>query len=346
MCYGYYTGETSFEVETEADSNDVTEHSRDNKPRPYVCTVCDKRFAEKGTLSEHKQRHAGDMSYSCTQCEKCFSCQSYLRRHMNGHTSKYKCSECGKCFRDGEVLTRHSRVHSGEKPFECTVCSKRFKRSGHLVVHNRVHSGEKPYNCHVCDKAFSRSSSLNTHMRVHTGEKPYKCSLCSRLFSRLHHLQLHEQYAHSKRKQYQCPYCGIYVKTNGSLKTHVRRHTGAKPYPCKLCSEHFRTHSLLKTHLLKSHNEGTWLTCYICQKKFGYKGNLKMHIRRHKGVKPMLAMIVQSVSVQQWKCDFITWCTPMLNTFAVVFVVKILKVNKTLEFTLGDVLEGWTWIDF
>ena len=60
----------------------------------------------------------------------------------------------------------------------------------------------------------------------------------------------------------------------------------------------------------------------------------------------MLAMIVQSVSVQQWKCDFITWCTPMLNTFAVVFVVKILKVNKTLEFTLGDVLEGWTWIDF
>jgi len=56
------TGESSFEVKTEADSNDITEHPRDDKPstfevkteikteadvsdykpRPYLCTVCDK----------------------------------------------------------------------------------------------------------------------------------------------------------------------------------------------------------------------------------------------------------------------------------------------------------------
>jgi len=42
----YYTDQSSFEVEmaavhsfevkTEADSNDITEHPRDDKPRPYV----------------------------------------------------------------------------------------------------------------------------------------------------------------------------------------------------------------------------------------------------------------------------------------------------------------------
>ena len=42
----------------------------------------------------------------------------------------------------------------------------------------------------------------------------------------------------------------------------------------------------LKTHLLKSHNEGTWFTCHICQKKFSHSGNFKRHLFRHEGVKP------------------------------------------------------------
>jgi len=53
--------------------------------------------------------------------------------------------------------------------------------------------------------------------------------------------------------------------------------------------------SQLKAHLLKSHNEGTWFTCHICQKKFSRsgdlkefsrRGDLKVHLHRHEGVKP------------------------------------------------------------
>ena len=111
----YYTGESSFEVKVEADSNDITEHPHDDKPRPYLCTVCDKRFTHKGHLNEHKQIHTGDTLYSCTQCEKRFATQQYLRQHMNVHSSKYKCAECGKCFKCNRDLTVHSRIHSGEK---------------------------------------------------------------------------------------------------------------------------------------------------------------------------------------------------------------------------------------
>jgi len=32
-------GGTSFEVKIEADSNDMTEHTQDEKPRPHLCTV-------------------------------------------------------------------------------------------------------------------------------------------------------------------------------------------------------------------------------------------------------------------------------------------------------------------
>ena len=128
-----YTG-MAFEVKIETDMNDITEHPHDDKPRPYVCTVCDKRFREKGNLKQHKQTHNADKLYSCIQCEKRFATQAGLREHRNIHSSKYKCTECGKCFSNSGVLSRHRRIHSGEKLFECTVCSKRFGCSVNLAV--------------------------------------------------------------------------------------------------------------------------------------------------------------------------------------------------------------------
>ena len=47
MLCAYCTGESSVEVKTEADSNDITEHPYDDKLRPYLCTVCHKRFKVK-----------------------------------------------------------------------------------------------------------------------------------------------------------------------------------------------------------------------------------------------------------------------------------------------------------
>ena len=75
-------------------------------------------------------------------------------------------------------------------------------------------------------------------------------------------------------------------KSSHNLKCHVYTHTVAKPYSCTHCEDCFTWHDQLKAHLLKSHNEGAWFTCHICQKKFSYSGNLKQHLRRHEGVKP------------------------------------------------------------
>ena len=61
----YYAGESSFEVKIEADSNDISEHPHDDKPRPYLCTVCDKRFTRKTHLKRHKQTHNVDKLFSC-----------------------------------------------------------------------------------------------------------------------------------------------------------------------------------------------------------------------------------------------------------------------------------------
>ena len=67
-------------------SNDITEHPHDDKPRPYLSTVCDKRFTMKRHLNRHKQIHTTGKLYSCSQCEKHFKTQYCLNIHMNVHS--------------------------------------------------------------------------------------------------------------------------------------------------------------------------------------------------------------------------------------------------------------------
>ena len=70
------------------------------------------------------------------------------------------------------------------------------------------------------------------------------------------------------------------------MKRHVRIHTDTKPYSCRYCSDRFMWYSQLKQHLLESHNEGTWLVCNICQKKFFRSCDLNEHVHCHEDVKP------------------------------------------------------------
>jgi len=51
----HYTGETPFEVKTEADGDDVIEHLHDDVPRLYMC--CDSRFILVINLNDHKLTH-------------------------------------------------------------------------------------------------------------------------------------------------------------------------------------------------------------------------------------------------------------------------------------------------
>ena len=92
-CCACCTGESSFECTTEADSN-----THDIKPRPYLCTVCHKRFTQKGSLNRHKPVHTGENSFVCTVCEKRFTQKEHLKVHK--------------------------RTHFAEKLFVCTVCNK------------------------------------------------------------------------------------------------------------------------------------------------------------------------------------------------------------------------------
>ena len=91
-----------FEIKTE----DITEH--DDKQRPYVCTVCDKRFKQMRYLNRHTQVvHNDGHVYSCSECDKSFLTEVALRYHKNIHTGKYKCTECGQCCGSSDLSLIH-----------------------------------------------------------------------------------------------------------------------------------------------------------------------------------------------------------------------------------------------
>jgi len=78
-------GESCIEVETKADSNNITEHPHHMTSQDHIRVQCvTNGLQRKESLNKHRLRHIGEKLpvYSCAQCEKCFSTLQSLRTHL------------------------------------------------------------------------------------------------------------------------------------------------------------------------------------------------------------------------------------------------------------------------
>lgn len=95
-------------------SNNNCSSGEESRDKPYICSVCEKRFSNCSHLAAHIRTHTGERPYMCETCKKTFITTSALNRHKTIHTEgkRFVCNCCGKSFKWMESLGRHMRsVH-------------------------------------------------------------------------------------------------------------------------------------------------------------------------------------------------------------------------------------------
>ncbi|XP_041664755.1 gastrula zinc finger protein XlCGF57.1-like [Cheilinus undulatus] len=248
--------------------------------RPFICSVCGKRYVGKNNLNQHMLRHSGEKKFSCSVCEKSFIGKVEMVRHMRVHTDErqFSCSVCGKQFKRNGALKSHSIIHTGEKPFSCSICGRKFYELGNLRAHAVVHTGEKPFSCSVCGKGFSHHGNMRRHSVVHTGKKLFSCSVCGKSFAQHEHLRAHSV-IHTGEKPFNCLVCGKSFSHHRYLSAHSIVHTGEKPFSCLVCGKSFTRHVNLTRHSIV-HTGKKPFSCSVCDRTF----TRLQHVRKHKCV--------------------------------------------------------------
>ncbi|XP_039285288.1 gastrula zinc finger protein XlCGF7.1-like [Nilaparvata lugens] len=273
--------------------------------RPFRCDYnCGKVFASKRSMERHvRSSHTGERPYACTLCPKRFADRSNHRRHIKRHEPKpvVEHSDEGEAVVDSVVVNKVSTRREARevKPdkaivisnnetvaverhttqnYSCRVCT--FSDASMEVVeeHQKTH---RVFKCRSCGMRFTDKQHLLEHKRrEHLEEKPFICGVCGKAFKRRDVMQRHEK-LHSSTDRFECSYCGKQFATRPSLITHEKKHSGVRPYLCSQCSCMFTEKGCLLRHERAVHSSERPFMCSQCPKTFALKNNLVRHERSH-----------------------------------------------------------------
>ncbi|XP_026092658.1 telomere zinc finger-associated protein-like isoform X1 [Carassius auratus] len=260
--------------------------------KPFECAKCGKCYYRKENLLEHEARNClirAEMVFSCLKCTMTFKKRHELRVHMVTHTGEMpnKCTSCPEQFMQKKDLRIHMiKVHGAPKPHACTLCPKRFLSRTELRLHESAkHRGEKLFVCEECGHRASSRNGLQMHIKaIHRNERPFVCEFCNHAFTQKTNLNMHLR-THTGEKPFQCHLCGKTFRTQASLDKHHRTHTGERPFSCEFCEQRFTEKGPLLRHIASKHQEGRPHFCHICNKTFKAIEQLRVHVRRHKGMR-------------------------------------------------------------
>ena len=120
--------------------------SQAHQERLYKCEACEKGYASKRMLYEHRRcKHIG-VKYSCNKCEYQATKQSNLARHQaSKHEGvKYSCCEftCEATFTTEWDMRKHHEYKHNSAENYCNECEYKSSISSNLIRHKRLKHGK------------------------------------------------------------------------------------------------------------------------------------------------------------------------------------------------------------
>ena len=211
-------------------SNDLQKFLASSKQ----CNICGKKLNRSGLLKRHIQAHMKVKPFPCTRCEKKFADKSNLVKHLKhnhnvieGSDISFACSRCTISFDKKRTLELHGiEEHGASYHFTCS-CGEQFVKTNfdiNIARHRKI----CPFRvsslyCEPCDKQFGNRKDLTLHKTRMHQDKEDTCEECGQTFSNQVELKLHMMF-HSVTVVY-CKTCCLPFTSQNSLQHHMKTHT-------------------------------------------------------------------------------------------------------------------------
>ena len=175
---------------------------RASSDKPFLCSVCNQRYATKKSLYDHDRRKHGNVHNSVGG-------KKSDNVHKVVSDKPFLCSICNQRYATKKSLYNHTRLRHGiannvsDKPFPCSLCDRGYFNKRSLCHHNTLKhatrnvNSAKPFVCPLCNRTFASKKSLKEHIKrmrgkaTHIVDSSFSCSLCDGVYATEKYLRRH-----------------------------------------------------------------------------------------------------------------------------------------------------------
>jgi KRAB domain-containing zinc finger protein len=282
--------------------------------KTFECEVCNKAFATKNDLKNHKARHVNVRNFQCDLCTKTFKTKHDRDKHAKRCHAKVSKSQ------DKSDLTPAMRKDDDNSlEVGLSGLEAREKIANKAQGHNEGKINKADDDTigvsFDSDSNFNRATDLDSdertaHMLTDVMDNCVKSSeLLKSKKSQdrtdingvsdkenatavdnvdcIQTIEIHDVASQLKDKQCQrvtknsCKICHKTFTSDGNFKRHMYSHSDKLPYTCSVCKKGFPRTDYLNIHVINVHTGKKLFECDVCKRTFATNHYMKKHRISH-----------------------------------------------------------------